>query len=201
MKEFQKQLLYKNQDGINAETTQIESGATALNGFISEAETVLRCKFTDKEKEALQSDGIGFIKNLVKAKFPFPDASEDFNLESMGLTKVKNLYSTYERNSGTWIYFDYTLTKGVFEVSKKQKEKTIQSFSYYTQTERQNEVLALAEKMVLLFDEADNLGVLNGNGRQQITNVFDVLTIDVHPQIGEYRIMIHKRFLSTKYLY
>jgi hypothetical protein len=201
MTEFKKELLYVNQEGIEAQTKQIESGATALNGFILEAESVLKCKFTDKEKQALKSDGIAFIKGLVKAKFPFPDASEDFNLNSLGLTNVKNLYSNYERNSGSWIYFDYALTKGVFEASRLEKDKTVQSFSYYTQNEKQNRVLELAEKMIVLFDEAEKLGVLNGHGRKHITNVFDVLTVDVHPEIKEYRIMIHKRFLSTKYLY
>lgn len=201
MKDFQPQFLYKDQERINSETNQTESGATALNAFINEAETVLSCKFTDTEKQALKSDGIAFIKNFVKAKFEFPNANETFNLEALGLIKVKDLYSNYERVSVTWLYFDYSLTKGVFEVSKKQREQTIQSFSNYTQTEKQNQVLELAEKMIVLFDEAEKLGVLNGNGRQQIRYVFDVLTVDVHPEIGEYRIMTHKRFLSTKYLY
>jgi hypothetical protein len=201
MTEFKQQLLYVNQDGINSHTTQTELGATALNGFVREAENVLKYKFTDKEKQALKSDGIAFIKNLLKSNFPFPNASEDFNLQSMGLTNVKNLYSNYERYSGSWIYFDYALTKGVFEASRLEKDKTVQSFSYYTQNEKQNRVLELAEKMIVLFDEAEKLGVLNGHGRKHITNVFDVLTVDVHPEIKEYRIMIHKRFLSTKYLY
>lgn len=200
MKEFKKELLYVNQEGIEAQTKQIESGATALNGFILEAENVLRCNFTDEQKEALKSDGIAFIKELVKGKFLFVDASEVYNLEALGLTKVKDLYSNYERNSGTWIYFDYALTKGMFEASQLEKDKTIQSFSYYTQNEKQNQVLELAKKMVSLFDAAESLGVLSEYGRQQITNVLDVLTVDVHPEIGKYKIMVNNRLLAGKYL-
>jgi hypothetical protein len=200
MKEFKQQFLYKDQDGINAQTIQIESAAAALNGFILEAETVLGCKFTDKEKQSLKSNGKEFIKDLVQTKFTFQNANEDFNLEALGLTKVKDLYSNYDKNSGKWIYFDYTLTKGVFVASESEKEKTIQSFSTFSQNQKQNDVLILAEKMVSLFDEAQKMGVLTDYGRKHISSVFDVLTVDVHPEIGEYRIMVNKRFLNSKYL-
>jgi hypothetical protein len=201
VKEFQKVLLYKNEEGINATIKQMEEGKEALNLFILSTERVMRTKFDDDDKIELKDNGIEFIKETLRKHIAFPLASEEFNLEAMGLQEVSDLYKSFEYNSGKWLYFNYFLNeKGLFELEENEIKNTIESFSAYTENEKQNQYLRIAEGLVSLFDEAEELGMLNEYGRQQISNVCDLLTVNVHPVIGTYRIMTNKYLLSSKNL-
>lgn len=201
VKEFQKVFLYKNEEGINATIKQMEEGKEALNLFILSTERVMRMKFNNEQKEQLKVNGIEFIKETLKKKYPFKEADEKFNLEAMGMGEIENSYHSYNVNSGKWLYFNFKLNdKGLFELEENEIKNTTESFSYYTENLKQNESLRIAEGLVSLFDEAEELGLLNEYGRQNISNVFDLLTIGVHPVIGKYRIMTNKYLLRNKNL-
>jgi hypothetical protein len=200
-KEFQKVFLYKNEEGINATIKQLEEGKDALNLFILSTERIMRTKFNNDEKIELKNNGIDFIKETLKQIYPFKEADEQFNLEAMGMSEIQNSYHSYNVNSSKWLNFNYFLNeKGTFELEENEIENIIESFSFYTENQKQNECLRIAEGLVSLFDEADELGLLKELGRQQISNVFDLLKVNVHPIIGEYRIMTNKYLLSSKNL-
>lgn len=201
VKEFQKVFLYKNEEGINATIKQMEEGKEALNLFILSTERIMRMKFNNEQKEQLKVNGIEFIKETLKKKFPFKEADEKFNLEAMGMGEIENSYHSYNMNSGKWLYFNFKLNdKGFFEVEENEVKNTTESFSFYTENEKQNECLRIAEGLVSLFNEAEELGILNQYGRQQISNVCDLLTVNVHPVLGTYRIMTNKHLLRSKNL-
>jgi hypothetical protein len=158
-------------------------------------------KFNNEQKEQLKVNGIEFIKETLKKKYPFKEADEKFNLDAMGMGEIENSYHSYNVNSGKWLYFDFKLNdKGFFEVTEDDFEKASEMFSYYTENEKQNKSLRIAEGLVSLFDEAEELEILNQYGRQQISNVCDLLTVNVHPVHGTYRVMVNKNLLRSKYL-
>lgn len=201
VKEFQKVFLYKNEEGINATIKQMEEGKEALNLFILSTERILRMKFNNEQKEQLKINGIEFIKEILKKKYPFKEAEEKFNLEAMGMTEIENSYHSYNVNSRKWLSFNYLLNEeGFFELEENEVKNTNELFSFYTENEKQNESLRIAEGLVSLFDEAEELGILNQYGRQQITSICDLLTVKVHPQLGVYRIMTNKYLLRNKNL-
>lgn len=200
VKEFQKVFLYKNEEGINATIKQMEEGKEALNLFILSTERIMRTKFNNEQKEQLKVNGIGFIKETLKKKYPFKEADEKFNLNAMGMGEIENSYHSYNVNSGKWLSNNFKLNdKGFYEVPKVEIEKVNEMFSYYTENEKQNKSLLIAEGLVSLFDEAEELGFLNQYGRQQISGVFDLLTIGINPVSGTYRIMINKQILRSKF--
>ena len=201
VKEFQKVFLYKNEEGINATINRMEEGKDALNLFILSTERVMRTKFDNDEKIELKNNAIEFLKETLKKKYPFKEADEQFNLEAMGMSEIQNSYHSYNVNSYKWLSFNYFLNeKGIFELEENEIKNTIETFSFYTENQNQNESLRIAEGLVSLFDEAEELGFLNEYGRQQISNVFDLLTVNVHPVIGSYRIMTNKYLLKSKNL-
>ncbi len=200
VKEFQKVFLYKNEEGINATIKQMEEGKEALNLFILSTERIMRTKFNNEQKEQLKVNGIGFIKETLKKKYPFKEADEKFNLNAMGMGEIENSYHSYNVNSGKWLSNNFKLNdKGFYEVPKVEIEKVNEMFSYYTENEKQNKSLLIAEGLVSLFDEAEELGFLNQYGRQQISGVFDLLTIGINPVSGTYRIMTNKQILRSKF--
>lgn len=201
VKEFQKVFLYKNEEGINATIKQMEEGKEALNLFILSTERVMRMKFNNEQKEQLKVNGVEFIKETLKKKYPFKEANEKFNLDAMGMGEIENSYHSYNVNSGKWLYFNFKLNdKGFFEVPEEELEKVNEMFSYYTENEKQNKSLRIAEGLVSLFDEAEELGFLNEQGRKQISSVCDLLSVNVHPVFGTYRIMTNKYLLRSKNL-
>lgn len=201
VKEFKKVFLYKDQQVIDGIITQMDESAAILNEFIFSVEETMKVIFTDEEKIQFKENGIEIIKEKVRALYPFSAADERFNLEAMGMLKLESLYDFYNLNYSKWIYFKYVLNeKGQFEIHEKEIKNTIENYSLYTENQKQNESLRIAESLVKLFDEAENLGLLNEYGRQHITSVFDLLTVNVHPEKGVYRIMVNKRFLNGKYL-
>ncbi|RTY64802.1 MULTISPECIES: hypothetical protein [unclassified Flavobacterium] len=200
VKEFQKVFLYKNEEGINATIKQMEEGKEALNLFILSTERIMRTKFNNEQKEQLKVNGIGFIKETLKKKYPFKEADEKFNLDAMGMGEIENSYQSYNVNSGKWLYNNFKLNdKGFYEVPEEEIEKANEMFSYYTENEKQNKSLLIAEGLVSLFNEAEEFGFLNEYGRKQISNVWDLLTIGVHPVLGTYRIMTNKQILRSKF--
>ena len=200
VKEFQKVFLYKNEEGINATIKQMEEGKEALNLFILSTERIMRTKFNNEQKEQLKVNGIGFIKETLKKKYPFKEADEKFNLNAMGMGEIENSYHSYNVNSGKWLSNNFKLNdKGFYEVPEEEIEKANEMFAYYTENEKQNKSLLIAEGLVSLFNEAEEFGFLNEYGRKQISNVWDLLTIGVHPVLGTYRIMTNKQILRSKF--
>ena len=200
VKEFQKVFLYKNEEGINATIKQMEEGKEALNLFILSTERIMRTKFNNEQKEQLKVNGIGFIKETLKKKYPFKEADEKFNLNAMGMGEIENSYHSYNVNSGKWLSNNFKLNdKGFYEVPEEEIEKANEMFAYYTENEKQNKSLLIAEGLVSLFDEAEELGFLNEYGRKQISGVFDLLTIGINPVSGTYRIMTNKQILRSKF--
>jgi hypothetical protein len=200
-KKFKKQLLYRDQSTIDAQIKQMESAADTLNSFITTAEKVLRIIFNEDEKLQIKDNGVLFIKSTIAKSFPFPAADEAFNLNAIGMQEVTTLYTLYNAKVGMWQSFNYQLNKkGVFELAPMEKEKTAEAWTSYTQNQKQNEALRIAESLVSLFDEAESLKLLNYYGKQQISNVFDLLTIEVDPTCNDYRIRINKHSLRGKFL-
>ena len=201
VKEFKKVFLYKNEEAINVTIKQMEQGKEALNLFILSTERVMRTKFNDEEKIELKNNSIEFIKETLKKKYPFKEADEKFNLEAMGMSEIENSYHSYNVNSGKWLSFNYFLNEnGSFELEENEINNTIETFSYYTENQKQNDCLRIAEGLVSLFDEAEELGFLNENEKKYISNVFDMLTIGVNPVLNAYRIMVNKNLLRSEYL-
>jgi hypothetical protein len=200
VKEFKKVLLYKNEEGIKATIKQMEDGKEVLNLFILSTERVMKTKFDDDQKIQLKDNAIEFIKETLKNKFPFKEADEKFNLDAMGMNEIENSYHSYKVNSGKWRSFNYFLNeKGLFELEEKENEKTSETFSYYTENQKQNDVFEVANDLVKLFDKAENLGMICKFSRQHINRVCNVLDIEVNPVVNEHRIIVKKRQITESF--
>jgi hypothetical protein len=193
-KQFKKEFLFTDNERATAYLAEAERAKEDLNLFILNAERVLRLKFTRDERQLLKVDGFNFIKERVKNMSPFPNSSEVFNLEAMGMTEVLDVYSYYNQNAPRWNNYKFELNdKNFFEITEAERQKIIESNSFYTQNEKQNHALRLAKELEKNFLEAEKEGYLNYYNRKVISKVTNLLKIDLDHDIKEYRIMVNHR--------
>jgi len=200
VKEFQKVFLYKNENNINATIKQMEEGKDALNLFILSTERITRMKFDAFQKNQIRNN-VDYIQGLLREKYPFKEADDSFNLSAMGLTEIGSAYHSFKINSGKWRNLNLKQNEnGLFELAEGEVERINEMFTVYTRNEKQNEALEIAENLVKWFDKADEMKFLSQYDRQNITRIFDILEVDVHPVSNDYRIILNKSRLSDKFL-
>lgn len=197
-KQFKPVFLFKENEHIRAKLGVMEGGILALKSFIQLVEGTIKMQLTNEEKTQLRDKGTDFIKESLKEKFPFREASEDFNLEALGMRDLEISKNYYKLNSQKWQPYNFQLNEdGIFQITESDREKVNETFSYYTTNEKQNESLKIAESLVKLFDEAEQLGLVNYFGIKYISNICKSLAVDMHPVHKEQRIMVNKRYLRS----
>lgn len=107
-----------------------------LNQFVELTEDTIKTTFSDKEKIALKEGKIDFIKSYLKPKFMFPDASEEFNLNALGidLKPIQDFLKTYKSRLD---FLNPELKNGRFVIDDIDNLPEVKKYYYYATNDSQ----------------------------------------------------------------
>lgn len=181
-KKFTPVFLFQNEDRIKQAKENIERGSKHLNQFVALVENILNTKFDDNEKNELKKKEMAFIFDIVKPEFQFPKATEEFNLQALGidLTPVKDFYN---KHSHSWKNQHFNLIEGEFMADEQLFKDEIEKFSYYTTNQRQNEALKIAEDLKAQFLKAEAAGLVSRFNQSDIYNVTELIEYSLNSQM------------------
>ncbi|WP_310991947.1 hypothetical protein [Aequorivita marina] len=145
-------LLKTNENKIKQIKKQAETGVKKLNILIEKAETVCKTTFNKEERDNIRDKGMAFILEYFKPNFPFPDADDKLNFQTLGIDlKPLNEYVRY--NLPIWRDYPIEQTEsGEFELVAEPVQ--IQKCYTYAETERQVKAYNLGVKISDLLNEA-----------------------------------------------
>ena len=159
---FKPILLYtdnKNKAGL---MDSYSSNIELHNILISESETLLKRKLTKKEINALLKNHIEFsesVKTLIRDSFQFANASEDFNLNALGLSfdKLEIAVNNIQDND-----YKYLISEGKVIAEPKQIIAIDDQCKVWTKNSRQNLAYLVAVSLKDLANKLNELGIVNG---------------------------------------
>ena len=106
------------------------------------------------------------IDNLIKDTFLFPKATEEHNLNCLGLAKEFHDLKEYYRLN-TWCFDAKILTQ-------EDKDAIIEKYRIYTSNENQNEAFSLVNNVVDSLNRLKELGITIDAGKlYTVSRIFD----------------------------
>ncbi|MDP2686752.1 MAG: hypothetical protein Q8O62_05995 [Aequorivita sp.] len=162
------ELLWIDEKNLRREQIVLIKAEDNLNKFIKAAERVLG-SLTNKQRELIRKEKIQYIEAELKKRFPFPNATVEFNYQSMGvdLNQLNNLLK-----AGTsWRQYDFDLgDDGHFTQSEEQR--MFKQYYHYADTDRKNAALSFAKKIEALVAEAQEKGFVDHGLLPDVSNAF-----------------------------
>tara|TARA_R110002072_G_scaffold72354_1_gene173010 strand:+ start:30022 stop:30624 length:603 start_codon:yes stop_codon:yes gene_type:complete len=147
-------LLFEDVKSIEKEEKRIKTGTDRLNSFVEVAQGLLG-PLDNEQRHELWKRGRKFIEEQIKSQYPFPNGSDKFNLEALGMDP-EPLYKFYRDHGQYWHGINFRIDEeGIF--IPEEKQSGIETHKYFIETERQQKILYLAEKFQQLFEQADEL--------------------------------------------
>ena len=166
-KEFKPQLLYKDESRIKGSLKTADQNAEKLNEALEVATEFIGGDFTDKDKENILLGGFDKAMEMIRAKYQFPDADDEFNLKSMGkdaepvkkaLLSSKSLYRGYE----------YGILNGKVVLTGNGKKNIEEGACTYTKNEAQNAAFDLAKRICKNLNEAMSYAFIDSSDQTPI---------------------------------
>lgn len=176
MKKFKRKFLYKDVKSIEATIIKIKKGRDELNRFVEKVEQELKEPLSNKEKVDLKELGTDFLARKLRSKFIFKDASEEFNLQAIGIN-LKSLTEYYKLNCGHWKKYSYQIQSGKFECLNIEDSPEVQKHIHYTQNQKQNDALFMAQKISEIFETVMDKGYLRVRQIENIPSVTDLVEV------------------------
>lgn len=126
-----------------------------INKSLATMETLLGKELDDQEKLTLLQNSVPNLHLKMKEQFQFPNASDQFNLESMGKVEeygmarkvMSNIFAAFQSH-------DFEIKEGIVNLSPRGKEAIIEKNTHRTENDAQTEALELAEKLVKDLNKA-----------------------------------------------
>lgn len=169
----------------------ITEQAARVNLFINTVESAIGEKLTDEQKEAAYRKGMHAVKEMLKGRYPYPDADEDFNLRALGIN-LKDAEECHRMYFGSWAKHKQALnSEGEFEVQDIENHPEVQYCYKYTQNKKQEEALKKAKKLSDLLNDLDNDGLLNPHSKHRISDVTSGL-VKIEMKQGERKFRPHR---------
>jgi len=158
---FQKKYLYTKPTKaiIDAYYSKIEQ----LNKIRDEVELITKETLTDKQLLDLANEPNQFIHDLkagVKERFTFSNASDQFNLDSLGIS-YKDLDAALSQIPDNG--FEYDVADNLIQPKDSEIKRLEESQKVYTVNQRQNDLLDALNEICKAFMKLDEL-----NGVQHI---------------------------------
>jgi len=186
----QDEFLWKDEKAIKAEQYKMVKASLDLNKFINESRRLLGSLTTD-QMEKLRIEKFTFLYAEVKKLFQFPKASDQFNLEALGidLTKVKEL------SKSNWNLYDHEIDSGVYMLSDEQPQ--ISKHYKYADTEAKRQALRIANGLVDLVNDLERIGILHGQHLASMTHAcYGVVKVVGDPRHPNARIEVDKERIA-----
>ena len=156
VKDFKPEFLYVDKQAIEFKENNYKTNLSCLNKLIAESEIVLNRKLTTAEKNKMKNKGAEFVEVEVKKQFQFKNADENFNLEALGIN-----IEPFRKASSFYLVegYDADLVEGKFIPSEKQLNILTESSTIYTSNEKQKHALKIANTLIELIKDAEDLGL------------------------------------------
>lgn len=148
VKEFTPVLMYVDHEKIDVLMKSAKETEERINNGLSQLETFLGNEIDDQERLSLLKNGGAYLHQKIKEQFQFPNASDQFNLESMG--KVEEYEQMKKVLSNIWAAFqsfNFAVEDGKVFLSEEGKEAIITKNTHSTQNDAQTQAFKLAEKL------------------------------------------------------
>ncbi|WP_026754396.1 hypothetical protein [Sediminibacter sp. Hel_I_10] len=153
----------KTEEIIYTETIALNKAKRQLPLAVAEANRMLQTvtgiigELDKEEKIKLLKKGRSLVMEKLKDKFLFPNATEQFNLQSLGVDLSGLNRIEYRK----WSDFDLEVDEnGKYIASERQPY--FETFIHRVRTENQKKAVDIAQRMIELVSELQNSG-LGGN--------------------------------------
>jgi len=149
------EIVYIEQSNLNKEKKKLPSAVNEANMLLQIASKIVG-DLEDNEKLKLLSKPVDIVMEMLRPKFLFPNATDKFNLNSLGV----DLSELYAIDFRKWNDFDLELNEhGKFRAAEFQPH--LDSFVHRVVTDRQKKAVELADKMISLIKELQDSGLAN----------------------------------------
>jgi len=152
-KEFKPQLLYKDESRIKEILKQSDDTSEKLNQALDVATNFIGGDLNDEDKENILLGGFDKAMEMIRAKYQFPDADDDFNLKSMG-KDTEPVKKALMSSKSLYRGFEYGTLNGKVTLSGNGKKNIEEGECTYTKNEAQNAAFDLAKRICKNLNEA-----------------------------------------------
>ncbi|MDP2687792.1 MAG: hypothetical protein Q8O62_11255 [Aequorivita sp.] len=161
-------LLWVDEKALKKEQINLVRAEKSLNNFVEAAGIVLG-NLNNDQRELIRKERMEYIKAEIKKHFPFPNATEEFNYQSLGVNL--NALNELLKNATPWKQYDFDLDEnGSFSASEEQR--AFQNYYRYADTDRKNAALSFAKKIEALVAEAQEKGFVDHGLLPDVSNAF-----------------------------
>ncbi len=189
---MKKVILTTDQQAINEVYRQTDEAIELLNNFVNQAETVAKVKFSDMDKLSLMANGNEFLTNHFKSKFPIPGATDEFNLQALGV----DLEGLLKHNrQDVWQAFKLKLNLDK-EFHLDGDPDQLEACYTYVETKKQAEALKLAEDSSDIFNQLCELGYLENRLIHKVKDLGGLLDWELIPGTTNCKIVPNKHYIS-----
>lgn len=182
--EVKNPVLGYNHDGVRLLTAQEMKKVDEINEALKAVDEFFDEKPTEEQRMEILEKGEDYVMEKLKAKFPFPNATDQFNFEAMGIDP-SNVRKALRQVPTKYKFLNYGKLNGVWvEITDEGHEAIKSRYKIEANTDRQKEALEFAQELSALFNKyrwiPSKLGFHNANfeGREKVSKVLKVIKIN-----------------------
>ena len=187
-------IIHVNTVGIRQEIKKMQLAETHLNTFYKLVDSFLG-GLSEEEAFNLQHDAKAIIMDNLRARYQFSEASDRFNLEALGIDPDKIL-NHHKQNVKHWRGYTFNLEEGKFAIDDKQKH--LEKFNSYADTEEKKKLVSLYQQSADLFNKLAEQGVyMNvGSFHDAFPSVFKSVPPYNYLKVDSSRLAMHLNHLN-----
>ena len=167
MKVKKDELMFKDEKAILNTQNELSIASAKLNEYLQMVQKFFGSD-SDIDFSNLLNLSTADLHNELKKKFPFPNASDQFNYEALGMNPG-SLFTFFNNHSTNWNRFNFDFKEGKFVPTEDQPE--ISKHYFYADTEERKRVSGLIAKTKDLLQELEASNLYNS---QRGLFLFDV---------------------------
>ena|SRR5690625_2641410 len=188
-------LVYKDERRISEEKNNIQQAENHINKFYKEAEKFLGGLTTDEAKR-LPSDAKGVIMDNLRKRYEFPNASDKFNLDALGIDTTEIL-SLHRQVSKHWTKYKFKYTDNGYIIDNQ--EKYLKQYYSYADTEEKKSLVSKYKELEKLYNELAEQGASLNRATFYNTfpNVFKDVRDSKYVRLDGEKLAMHLRHLNN----
>lgn len=174
--EFKKKFLYKNEKGIEENLKLYEEWRVYLENGLIEAQKLFETPLTAKEKKVILSDGWAGVEQLLREKSQYPKAKVETILDLNGLdgTAAKEALKHAPKRFAA---VGYSISANGLKLNDSVRQRAIDGHTYFTQNDKQNDALAIADELADNIELAIKKGIISELDRTKIAQALSSILL------------------------
>lgn len=144
--EFKSQVIHFDKSKEQTKIGNAKIAAEKINEILDEVDSFLKIKPTKEKRERLLKDGYGYVLDELRSGFPFPNATDEFNFNAMGIdpSPLAHLLDGLNRRvSEHMLHLDGTKVA----VTEKSLEEIKEDCTIRSKSEEENRKFEFAKKL------------------------------------------------------